>query len=59
MARCVIILPMNTEQQTPMWKKALNWIALALASVVVLDWLLGGRLRARLPFRRPPTSDPV
>jgi hypothetical protein len=34
------------------WKKALKWIALALVSCVVLDWLLDGRLRERLPFHR-------
>ena len=43
---------MNNEQNTPMWKKALKWIALALVSIVVLDWLLDGRLRDRLPFRK-------
>jgi len=43
---------MNNEQNTPMWKKALKWIALTLVSVVVLDWLLDGRLRERLPFRK-------
>ena len=36
----------------PVWKKVLKWIALALVSCVVLDWLLDGRLRERLPFRR-------
>ena len=44
--------PMNNEQNTPMWKKALKWIALTLVSVVVLDWLLDGRLRERLPLRK-------
>jgi hypothetical protein len=34
------------------WKKALKWIGLTLVSCVVLDWLLDGRLRQRLPFRR-------
>lgn len=43
---------MNLNTNTPMWKKALKWIALALASVVVLDWLLDGRVRGWLPFRR-------
>ncbi len=50
---------MNNEQQTPMWKKALKWIAATLVAVVVLDWLLDGRLRQRLSFRRRRTSDPV
>ena len=36
----------------PVWKKVLKWIALALVSCVVLDWLLDGRLRQRLPLRR-------
>jgi hypothetical protein len=43
---------MNDIQETPKWKKALKWIALTLASIVVLDWLFDGRLRERLPFRR-------
>ena len=43
---------MNNMQQIPNWKKALKWVALALASIVALDWLLDGRLRERLPFRR-------
>ena len=51
---------MNNNFNVPFWKKALKWVGLALASVVVLDWLLDGRLRQRLPFRRngkqPPTQ---
>jgi len=48
----------NNQQLTPVWKKALKWIALALASVVVLDWLLDGRLRNRLPGKRRDASRP-
>lgn len=53
---------MNNNPDTPMWKKVLNWIALTLVSIIVLDWLLDGRLRKRLPFGRdtsrtqPPTQ---
>ena len=43
----------------PMWKKALKWIALALVSCVLLDWLLDGRLRERLPFRRQGKQPPA
>ncbi|MGA2660642.1 MAG: hypothetical protein ABSH34_24400 [Verrucomicrobiota bacterium] len=43
---------MNNLEPNAKWKKALRWIALTLASLVVLDWLLDGRLRQRLPLRR-------
>lgn len=43
---------MNNLQQIANWKKALKWVALALVSIVALDWLLDGRLRERLPLRR-------
>jgi hypothetical protein len=43
---------MQNNLNAPRWKKALKWIALVLASVVVLDWLLDGRLRKRLPLRQ-------
>ena len=50
---------MNTNTNTPKWKKALKWIALALASIVVLDWLLDGRLRDRLPGKRRENTDDI
>ncbi len=50
---------MQNEQQISIWKKTLKWIATGLVAVVVLDWLLDGRLRQRLSFRRRRTSDPV
>jgi len=43
---------MNNNFDMPFWKKALKWVGLALVSCVVLDWLLDGRLRQRLPLRR-------
>jgi hypothetical protein len=43
---------MNNQYQIPKWKEPLKWLALALISVAVLDWLLDGRLRSRLPLRR-------
>ena len=43
---------MINEQQIPVWKKALKWIVVVIISAVVLDWLLDGRLRRWLPFRR-------
>lgn len=43
---------MNNQQLLPKWKKALKWVVLLLASLVVFDWLLDGRLRERLPLRR-------
>jgi len=43
---------MNNLQPAPLWKKTLKLIALALGAAVILDWMLDGRLRARLPFRR-------
>jgi len=49
---------MINEQQIPLWKKALKWIALALGSIVVLDWLLDGRLRDRLPWKRRDSGRP-
>ncbi len=50
---------MNNEQPTPMWKKALKWIAASLVALVVLDWLFDGWLRERLPLRRRRTPDSV
>ena len=43
---------MNNNPNTSKWKKAFKYTALALVSVVVLDWLLDGRLRKRLPGKR-------
>jgi hypothetical protein len=43
---------MIEKQETPIWKKALKWMALSLVSLVVVDWLFDGRLRRRLPWRR-------
>ena len=48
---------MNTN--TPKWKKALKWLVLALASIVVIDWLLDGRLRKRMPGKRRDKSAPI
>lgn len=36
----------------PKWKQVLKQAALVLASIVLLDWLLDGRLRRWLPGRR-------
>ena len=44
---------MNNNSNPSKWKKALKWFALALVSVVVLDWLFDGRLRKRMPGTRP------
>ncbi len=41
---------MNTNASK--WKKALKWVALIYAAIVLLDWLLDGRLRKLLPGRR-------
>ncbi len=40
-------------------KKALKWIALAIASVVVLDWPLDGRLRKQMPGKRRERTDDI
>jgi len=50
---------MNNNFNMLFWKKALKWIGLALVSCVVLDWLLEGRLRERLPFRRQAKQPPA
>lgn len=47
----------NPSTNTPKWKRALKWLAFALASVVILDWLLDGRLRKSLPLRRKERSE--
>ena len=44
---------------TPKWKKALKWTALTLVSLVVLDWLLDGRLRKRMPGKRRERNDDI
>jgi len=49
----------NINENTPKWKKALKWAALALTSVVVIDWLLDGRLRSRMPGKRPEKSSDI
>ncbi|MEI7940327.1 MAG: hypothetical protein WCK27_26900 [Verrucomicrobiota bacterium] len=50
---------MNNNFNMSFWKKALKWVSLALVSCVVLDWLLDGRLRERLPFRRQGKQSPT
>jgi hypothetical protein len=35
------------------WKQILRWLLTALASLVILDWILDGRLRRHLPGRQP------
>lgn len=47
----------NPNADTSQWKQALKWTALALISVVALDWLLDGRLRKSLPGRRKDRTD--
>lgn len=49
----------NPDTNTPKWKKTLKWLALILGSLVVLDWLLDGRLRKRLPGNRRERTDDI
>lgn len=49
---------MNNTANTPKWKKALKWLGLALVVAVILDWVLDGRLRSRLPGRRRSANRP-
>ena len=51
--------PNNPMNNTPKWKPALKWLALALGSIVVLDWLLDGRLRKRMPGKRRERTDDI
>ncbi len=48
---------MNENNDMPKWKKVLRWIAAALVAVVVVDWLLDGRLRRRLPYKSRRQTD--
>lgn len=45
---------MNNTSRITKWKAACRKIAFGLAGLVVLDWLLDGRVRAWLPLRRKP-----
>ncbi|MGZ4964144.1 MAG: hypothetical protein ACXWC8_16420 [Limisphaerales bacterium] len=46
-----LIQSMNETTNIPMWKKIMKWAVGALLAVIVIDWLVDGRLRDRLPGR--------